>query len=143
MVLLIKYEIQYKIRENKQIQQGLIHQLLAISLILVLLYIVYRIALSVQVHDLVLMFLMFVMQCDIFAILTFQRMTFAVQNLFRVSLFTSWKIIIDAVGSHIVKTNEFKYSYDRNSNITMILSSSFGQSRVEIEIFRNVIYDVG
>ena len=142
VVLLIKYEIQYQIRENKQFQQGLIYQLAAISLILVLLYMVYQVALYVQGHEPVLIFLMLVMQCEIFSILMFHRMAFAVDNLFRVSLFTSLTIIIDGVGSNIAKINEFKYGYDRNSSITMILSS-FGQSRVETKIFQNVIYDVG
>ena len=141
-VLLIKYEIQYKIRENKQFQQGLLHQLAAIALILVLLYIVYQTALYIPVHEPVLIFFMLVMQCEIFSILIFHKMTFAVDMLFRVSLFNSVTVIIDAVGSNIVKINEFKYGYDRNSNITMILSS-FGQSIVETQIFRHVIYHVG
>ena len=123
VVLLIKYKIQYKMRENKQFQQGLLRQLAAISLILVLLYMVYQTALYVQVHEPVLIFFMLVMQCEIFPILIFHKMTFAVDNLFRVSSFNSLTIIIDAVGSNIAKINEFKYGYDRNSNISMILSS--------------------
>ena len=120
----------------------MIHQLAAISLILVLLYIVYQIALYVQVHEPVLIFFMVVMQYEIFSVSIFHTMTFAVGNLLTILLLTSLTIMIDGVGSTIIKINEFKYGYDRNSNITKILSS-FGPSRAETEIFRDVIYDVG
>ena len=120
---MIKYEIQYKTREKKQFQQCLMSQFTAISLIIVLLHIVY--SLYVQVHEPVLIFVMHVMQCEIFSMLIFHRMTFAVDNLFEVSLFTSLlaalTIIIDGIGSIIVNVNEFKCGYDRNNNITMIV----------------------
>ena len=50
-------------------------------------------------------------------------------------------IIIDEIGSTVVNVNEFKCGYEGNNNITMIVSS-FGQNRVETEIFRVFIYDM-
>ena len=82
---------------------------------------------------------MLVRRCENFSILILHRMIFVIDNLFEVSLFTSLlaalilRIIIDGIGSTIIKINEFKCGYDNNINITMILSN-FGHSRIDTEI---------
>ena len=131
---------------NKQFQHNSMHQLASSLLILLLLHVVYQMALYVQFCKPIVTFWMatVVKQCENFLFLILHRMILAIDNLFEVSLCTSFlgalRIIIDGFGSSIVKINEFRCGYDSDINITMILSN-FGHntSRIEAEIFYVVI----
>ena len=97
----------------------------------------------IQVNKPIVIFFILVVQCEIFPMLIFHKVTFAIDNLFKLSLFTSFvaalTMIIGAIGSNIVKMNEYKCDYDGAGDITIILSN-FGQSIVETEILWVVIH---
>ena len=120
-------------------------QLALISLALVLLHIVYQMALYIQIHKPIVIFFILVVQCEIVSMLIFHKVTFAVDNLFELSLFISFvaglNMIIGAIGSNIVRMNEYKCSYDGDGDITIILSN-FGQSTVETEILWVVTHSI-